>query len=234
MNKLKLMQKKLVTIGGIALAAIAVAAGVMIFTGSMATSAAERKQSAESSMSADRGQLDSMKSQLSQSSDAEKRYIEVMEHRKNDNFVADSDAMKDWLRHAKDQYRFGDTDFKLTMPLEKPSTRQGLPTVGFDIVERPEMKLELTAISDLHVFSFLDALVKETSGIIRINAFDLERTADIDSASLRALLTGQNPTPVKASVEFTWVGIHPKPEGTADNAAGGAPVPQDPAAGGAP
>jgi hypothetical protein len=211
MSKLKQLQKKLLVTGGIVLVLIGAAAGGMVFTGSMATEAETRKSSAESALNQDRSQLSNMKNQLTQSGDAEKRYGEILLKHPDDDFTANNDVLKSWLRNAKEYYRFGDNSFKLIMPLEKPSEKQGLPTVGFDVVERPGMKLELDAISDLHVYSFIGDMLRSSSGLVHLTHVEVTRKGDMNANTPRQLLSGLNPDMVNAVIVFDWAGVREKP-----------------------
>lgn len=208
MNKLKRLQKKLGMTAAICIAVLVVTGGIMAVTGSLASGASERKATAESGRSQDQAQLDTMKQQLEKAGDAEKRFITIQLEHPNQDFSTNSEALKDWLRSAKDQYRFADS-FKLTLALEKKSEKPEFANMGFDVIVREPMKLELDAISDMHVFSFLDQFQRDPPGFVRITKVELLRKNDMNATSYRQMLTGLNADFVSAKVEFSWIGVQP-------------------------
>jgi len=210
MNKLKTMKKQITKIGGIAAAMVVVTGGVMVFTSSMASSAAQRKTDAENARNNDSSQVSSMNQQIAQSGDAAKRYLEIQLKHPNPDFSANTDVLKEWLRETKDRYRFSN-DFKLTLALDKPSDKPEFANMNFDVEVRSPMKLDFGAISDMHVYSFVEQLLLEQTGFVRITRLELKRRTDMDATSYRQFLSGLNPDYVSASLEFEWVGVKPKP-----------------------
>lgn len=209
MNKLKLMQKQVGMASGIALAALVVTGGIMAFTGSLAGSAATRKAEADSNRNQAQSQLQSMQAQIEKSGDAERSFLDIQRAHSDPDYAASSEAIKDWLRAAKAQYRFSDT-FKLTLALEKKSERGEFSGMNFDIMVREPMKLELDAISDTHVFSFIDGMLREAPGFVRISKMDMQRKSDMSMNAYRYMLTGAGVDFVKAQLEFSWIGVQAK------------------------
>ncbi|PZP86603.1 MAG: hypothetical protein DI582_02365 [Azospirillum brasilense] len=222
MKKIKRMQKKLVKQGAIIGVVVVVAGGALFATGSMKNAAVERKNAATSARDQDNAQIASMRGQIDQSGAAEKRFIEIELAHPSGDYATNSERMKETLRDAKDRYRFANS-FKLTLPLETKSAKPEFSALNYDVIERLPVKIELGAISDAHVFSFLDELQKKTPGLLRITNLEMTRRADMDISSYTEMLGGQNPENVGASIEFTWVGIEPKP--TSEQPAAAAPAP---------
>lgn len=211
MNKAKQMQKKLVKLAAIIGGVIVVSIVGMVLTGSMADSAAQRKAAAENSRNNDSSQISNMRNQIDQSGDAEKRFVDIsLKHTSND-YSANTDTLKDWLRDTKNQYRFSD-NFKLSLAADKRSEKPEFANLNFDVTVREPMKLEFGAISDMHVFSFLRQLEQDMPGMVRITKFDVERRNDMTAASLREVASGAGSEYVSSSIEFRWIGVAPKKE----------------------
>lgn len=219
-SKAKILQKKIGVQAAIVGAVVVGCVGVMLLTGSLKSGAMERQTQAEGGRNSDSSQVATMRNQLDKSGDAEKRFITIETDYPSGVYAADSDAMKDWLRNAKDRFRFGN-NFKLTLALEKKSENSALATLNYDVMVREPMKLEFTAMSDMHVFSFIKELTTLTPGFIRITSLEMTRSNDMTINSFRQLRAGLNPEFVTVKLEFTWVGVQPKaPEaGTAPDAA---------------
>ena len=220
MNKAKQMQKSLGKLAAIVAGMVVVSIGAMFLTDSLADSAAQRKATAESARNSDNAQISTMRNQIEQSGDAEKRFIDIALNHTSSDYSANTDALKNWLRTKKDEYRFSD-NFKLTLANEKKAEKSEFSALSFDVSVREPMRLEFGAISDTHVFSFIRQLEHDTPGMVRITKLGIQRKNDINTASLREFAGGAAPENVTAEIEFSWVGLAPKEEKKNEPAAGG-------------
>lgn len=221
MNKAKQMQKNLVKLGAIVGGVVVVCVGIMVVTGSMADSAAQRKMNAENARNNDSSQISTMRNQIEQSGDAEKRFVDISLKHSSSDYSANTDALKEWLRQMKDKYRFSDS-FKLTLANEKKSDKPEFSALNFDVTVREPMKLEFGAISDTHVFSFVNQLERDMPGMVRVTKLGITRKSDITTSSLRDFAAGGTPENVEADIEFTWIGLTPKDD--KNNASSTAPA----------
>lgn len=194
-------------VGGI----VVISIGAMVLTSSLADSAAQRQAAAESARNSDNAQISTMRNQIEQSGDAERRFIDIALNHTNNDYSANTDTLKNWLRAMKDQYRFTD-NFKLTLANEKKSEKPEFSALNFDVSVREPMELKFGAISDTHVFSFIRQLEHDMPGMVRITKFNIQRKTDITTASLREFSGGAAPENVSADLEFTWIGLEPKQE----------------------
>lgn len=209
MNKLKQLTKRLGVEAGVVAGALVITGGAMMLTGSMLTSAEEKKLQAESSLTQDNTQLATMRSQLERSGEAEKRYIEIQLNRGNQDFSSSTDALRDWMRTAKDRYRLAN-NLKLNVPPSTKTTKQELATLDYDVLVRQGVTLELEAMSDLHVYAFLKELATGAPGIVRLQYLEMERKGDLNGQTVAQMTGGMAPTLVSAKMKFDWVGIEPK------------------------
>lgn len=226
MNKLKFLTRGLVVNGAAVLAALLIAGGLLFVTGSFSENALQAKTQAESALSQDNAQLAMLRSQLEQSGQAEKRFVEIQLNRTNTTFTSDTEALREWARGVKSRYRFAD-NFRMNLPPEIPSDKPELANLDYAVGVRSGVTIELEAISDLHVYSFLDDMRKSAPGLARVSFFELERKSDMEGQTYRELLAGGAPSLVTGRVQFTWVGLNPKPKGdaAATAAPGAAPMP---------
>lgn len=222
MNKAKQMQKKLVKLAAIVGGIVVACVVVMVVTGGMADSALQRKTAAENARNNDNSQISTMRNQIEQSGDAEKRFIEISLKHSSDDYSANTDTLKEWLRDRKNHYRFTD-NFKLSLANDKASERPEFANLNFGVTVREPMKLEFGAMSDMHVFSFLRQLEHDMPGMVRITKFDVERKSDMNAATFREMAAGGSSEYVTSEIEFSWIGLEPKAEKKADPAAVPAP-----------
>jgi hypothetical protein len=222
MNKYWALQKKMMVNAGVSAASLAVFGGIYFAVEGYASSKLEATAAAESALNADKAKITGFETQIRNSGAAEERFLEIKRSRVNQNFTADTEATTNWLRAAKQQYRFS-SGFKLTVPPEEPTKEADLKSMNYAITLRPETKMDFEAISDVHVFSFLDNFIQQTPGIIRIDKLEVKRKADLDATSISQMQGGFAPYLASATVEFTWISIGSKDsKAAASGATGGA------------
>ncbi|MES2985013.1 MAG: hypothetical protein V4735_07495 [Pseudomonadota bacterium] len=218
MNKYKELTKQTVRMTIMALIVVAAAGGVFAAVSMISGNIDKRKTDAESKYASDSGMLTSLKSQLNKSGEAEKRFVAIQLNRPSPDFSSSLETLKDVLSKAKGQYGFG--QFTLTRADELPTDKAELANFNFNITVRPRMSLTIQAVSDVHIFSFIDDLQRTAPGLIRIESLQLKRTKDMDDAAISQLRGGQLPMQVEGKIEFSQIGVVPK----AADAAPGAPA----------
>ena len=218
MSKHKQLAKILIRQGIICLVLIGVFVGIYFVTDDLADDSAKKKGDAETALKQDQGKITTMNTQIEKSSLAESRFEDLQKDRDALDFSINSDTFKEWLRNAKAQYRLSN-NFKLSLTPEKKFESKEIPD-AYEVYEHPGMKLEFSAMSDTHVFAFLQSLVRSAPGFIRIETFSIKRNGDLDPATIDQIKTGHTPYMVDAKIEFNWVGLRekPKPVETIDSA----------------
>lgn len=226
MNKLKQLQKRLGIESAIALVVLAGVVGLMMLTGNLAESAAQKKNTAEAGLSQDNSQLSAARSQLSRSGEAEKRFLDIQLARGNDNYASKSPDLYAWMTATMGRYRFPAASAKMALPAETAANKPELAGLEYNITQRTGATLDFEAMSDLHVYSFLNDLSRNAPGIVRVTSMSVVRSNDMTPQMIAQMVGGLAPNLVKASVTFDWIGINPKDvpaDGTSPQPAPGAP-----------
>lgn len=211
MTKHQALVKRAMRTGGVALGILVIFGAIWYVVGVQVSSQEKAKATAENSANGVQGQIASLQSQLDKSGNAEKGYLQLSNIRTSMDFVADSNALKEFLRLSKKLYRFS-SSFKLSVSQDKPAAPQGVSSLNYDVTVRPGMKLELEAMSDYHVFAFLDEMQRAAPGMIRIDGLTLKRRSDILASTVADMQRGSAPMQVEATIQFTWIGVAPKAE----------------------
>jgi len=215
MSKQKQLKKALVkhaaTYGGVVVGFAVLYFGTSAFLSSTLT----EKTEADRALSTDQAQVTTLTSQLDKSGIAEKRFIETQSQRVSFDFSANTEALKDWLKNAISQYRLSN-NFKLSLTPDKPTSIKELSGTDYEAIEHPGMKLEFSAISDTHAFSFIDDFVKNAPGFIVVETLSLKRTGDIDKNTITMLRGGATPFLVETKMTFNWIGLAEKPKKAPD------------------
>jgi hypothetical protein len=222
MKKYDALKKKIIKDAVVAGAIIAGSLVFMMAISGVAESALQDRASSESSLGAAHGQLSSLKMQIEKSGSAEKRYAGIQIERTQENYTADTEAFKEQIRVLKEKYRLTDT-LKLSLAPENKSTRPDFATGNYDVMQRDDTQLTFGAMSDVHVFSFIDEFMRSAPGIVRLTKLTLTRKMVMDSAAFTQMASGSVPEVVGVEMHFLWAGLVPKEKPKVPPAPGGAP-----------
>ena len=211
MNKYRQLTVKVAKMGAVAAVIIAVFVGIYIGISMYAETVSAERSKNENDYTKDRGLLADLRSQLNKSGEAEKRYLGIQADRTNPDFSATMDGdggLNNFLRDAKTRYHFD----KLTIKPVKEvvSDKPELSNFPFNVILRPHLVIQFQAISDVHVFSFIDDLRRAAPGFVRIDKIELKRTSDLVDSTIAQMQSGASPILVSATIEFTWIRITPK------------------------
>lgn len=209
MNKYTQLKKSTIVFAAVRSAIVMVFAGGYIASSSYLSSTDTQKSDAERALSQDNGRIADLNSQLEKSSIAEKRFLETQGHRTNENYESDSDALKAWIKQAIATYRLS-SSAKLSLTQDKLADIKELNGTTYEARERPDMKLEFSAITDTHSISFLEDLETNAPGFVVITRYTMKRMADIDRNVITLLHGGSVPFLVETHMTFNWVGLHDK------------------------
>jgi hypothetical protein len=209
MSKLHVLKKQVTREAGIAAGMVVAAFVLMMGTGYFSDGALESKNQVQSQYMQSESQLGMMRSQISKSADAEKRYVDIRLERDNEDFVNNTDQLKNLLREMKEQYRLSDT-MRLTISTEKPSEKPEFQTLNYKVIVREDMEMAAGAISDVHLYSLLKEMNRRMPGIIRIKNFKLTRKSSMSMENLAQLASGNKLELVDSAIKFTWITLEDK------------------------
>ena len=169
----------------------------------------EQKTSAESKFNADSGLLAALRDQMNKSGEAEKSYSAIQESRVSKSYETDLKTLRDYLSNAREQFKL--SDLKMKSATSEISDKPELANFTHNIQVWNRFRITFKAVSDVHVFSFLDDLRSATPGFVRIDALEIKRVSDFTDQSLSAIrISGAMPLNVEAKIEFSWIGLSPK------------------------
>ncbi|MFO0110314.1 MAG: hypothetical protein ACK52W_07265, partial [Alphaproteobacteria bacterium] len=183
----------------------------------------ESRTEAESLLNQDRAQLALMQSQLAKTSEATRLFDTLNLVEQDQYFANNTEAFKESLRSLKTKFRLGN-GMRLIITGVQVSQQADLQALNYKVLVREEMELVISAMSDLHVYSFLKQWLKEAPGIIRVNGLKLNRRAPMSLESLAQMKSGSVPELVDGAIRFTWITLENK-TAPADPAAPAAPPP---------
>lgn len=129
------------------------------------------------------------------------------------NKIADENVstdVTDWIRNARDpllklknQYKINTLDLSLTPPVE---TKTGELNRESILPISSKVTLKFGVASDELLFSFVDSLIKEFPGYVRIESIEATRSGEItDQLIAQVAQQGVAPTLVHGTIIFEWI-----------------------------
>ncbi len=216
MSKQQDLRKKTVKTTVMASIVVAVAGILYAATSFIAGGIATDKTTAEGKLNADNGLLSSLREQMDKSGAAEKRYVIIQEGRTSPSPETDIKALKEFLANAKLQYKFD--DLKIKPVIMAVSDKPELVNFNYNVQVWNRFRITLKAVSDVHIFSFLEYFRSAIPGFVRIDSLELKRVSDLTDQSLTAIRSaGTMPLNVEAKIEFTWIGLSSKEKNAIPN-----------------
>jgi hypothetical protein len=210
MNKYKQLTKKTAKTGVGAAIVVGICAVFYVGLSMYAETVAKQKSDVESKVTTDQGLLGSLKDQMNKSGEAEKRYASLQENRTTQSYSSSLDQFFDFLRQAKGRYQLTQFNRIGKPPKETVSDKPELAHFkSYDVMTRP-LKFQFNAVSDLHVFSFLDDIKASAPGMVRVDMLSIKRASDLNEVSFNNLATGASPLLVDAKLDITLITIVPK------------------------
>jgi len=227
MSRLQSLKKQVTRESALIGGGVVAAFVLMMGTGYLSEGAIQRKNMAQSQFTQSESQLGMMRGQINKSDDAEKRYIDIRLDRNNDNFLNDTDELKELLKQMKEQYRLSD-NMRLTISADKVSERPEFQALNYKVIVRDDMEITTGAISDVHLFSFLQDMNRRMPGVIRIKSFSMTRKSNMSFENLAQLSSGSRIEMTDGTIKFTWLTLEDKnpPKPAADDGAVPAAPPQ--------
>lgn len=208
MMKFNYLKKQLAVGAVISIVLIAIAAGAALYVVGLSETAIEDKARIESDIRNIESQVASYEAQLGKSDESLAVFVKMVELRGDglEFGITRSEAARA-LQNMVDKYRLDviSSEIGPLEPLEGPAYEG----IQMDI-ERSEIKIQFQAITDQHVYSFLEEFTLRFPGIIKLNGFNLEREREITSNTLFQVHSGGTPLLVKGGLTAEWILFTPK------------------------
>lgn len=220
MNKQKKLTQLVVKQGKISAVIVLVFLGIYFATDYVLSRAEEEHSKADQSLAQEQALATSLSNQIEKSGFAEKHFLETQRYRTNMDYSNNTEGMKSWLKSAIGRYRLAST-FKLSLTTAKPLENNELSGSKYELVQHEGMRVDFSAISDTHVYSFIEEMAAAAPGLIVIDSLNLTRMGEVDKARISDLRRGTEVYLVSGQMRFNWIGVNEK---TNKNSAFAAPA----------
>ncbi len=208
MNKFVSLKKKLITEGVIAAVVIGIFAGGLFFVMGISADAIKAKSDMESQIRSTESQISTYQAQLSKTDEATNIFAEVLLVREGDQrFSLTRAQLLEELQILVQQYRLTVISSQIT-PLRQ-RTEGEFGTLKQMDFQTAEIEMEFDAITDQHVYNFIDELSRRFPGIMTINSLDVSLEREMSNNAYLQVHSGGVPKLVRAGFTATWTSIYP-------------------------
>lgn len=209
MSKPKRMKKRIgleaVVFGGIA----AALAGGMIGTGSWFKSVDTKRMSLQSEVSNSESRIADITRQIDESGTSSEVFNKIRGQKDNLEFNFERDQARDRLAVLREKFRL--SSLALVVSPEITLNLPKLQNMNTGAVYT-DIELKFGAMSDTHIFSFIEELQRSMPGFVRVDKIELEREKAMDVTIFRLMSRGAVPQMVSGTIVFKWIGLaKPKP-----------------------
>lgn len=203
MMKYAYMRKKAIVEALVSVVFVALAFGGAMYVVGLSEGAVEEKNRVESNIRSTESEINTFKAQLGKADESLAYFVQMTELRGDDLefYVTRSQAARR-LQGMVEKYRLQVTSSEIG-PLQK---MENPSFVGINMgFERSTIDMEFEAITDQHVFSFIEELSLQFPGFIKIKSFDITRERAMTSNTMFQVHSGGNPMLVKAGLSADWI-----------------------------
>lgn len=203
--KFQQLRKTLIKYSIIMLLAVLVSCAVAYSIFSWSSALQQEAKRAEGRLNSARGEVASRESENKSARNSLELYRQITgesEQAKISDLSRDKAQL--WLKAIAKQNDIVDLEgsFDPVTPIAstdfKKTTLEGISSL---------VKLKFAAMTDVQIYRFIEAVLDDFPGYVKITAFTLERTGEVTAEVLRATGRGTVPKLVKGTMEFYWVGV---------------------------
>jgi hypothetical protein len=193
-------------------AAVLLGAGLlyMLVSDMQSTSDAELSR-LQRQLSFKKTEFNTLANQIENAKEGEQQFLKYALTRNNEDFLMDVADVKRRLRYLQSVFDLSE-NLKLALSTERKLQSPAFRSLPHTISVRSGAKLSFSTLSDLHVFSLIQALQTELPGIIEFTRVQVFKRNKLNTSALARISTGNQPELVAAELQFNWYSLNSKTE----------------------
>lgn len=211
MQKLRVLKKKLLTEVGIASAIVAALVGATIFIQGEITTDEQEQRGLRSSIQSLATQITDLENKHGIVNSSITEFRRIKDRLNRGDFRIDRDQATAIFDTLRKKYRIGNLSMTVTPKEVMSGNDVQRPTTQ---ITASQASLEFDAMSDIHVYSFVQEATQTLPGFLHITRFRINRQRKITPDVYVSVSKGEMPRMVSAEVGFMWLGIEEKPKVT--------------------
>lgn len=207
MKKLQTLKKKLLKESLISLGAVAVLIGATVFLqGNISTEEMEQR-TLQSGIRTLEGKIADLERKHGIVNTSIRDFRRLKERLGRGNYLINREQATDIFDHLRKKYRISNLSMTVTPKEVMRNADLERPTAQVTV---SEASLDFDAMSDVHVFSFLQEAADTLPGFLKVTRFRITRQRKITPDVYVSVSKGEVPRMVTAEVGFMWLGIEEK------------------------
>lgn len=210
MQKLQRLRKKLITEGAIAAGAVIFFIVATFFIQDEITSEEQEQRVLRSNIQSLAAQISNLERKHGIVNNSITEFRRLKDRLQRGDFRINRDQATDIFDTLRRKYRISNLSMTVTPKDVMRGADLERPTAEVTI---SEASLEFDAMSDVHVFSFIQEATQTLPGFLRITRFKMSRQRKITPDVYVSVSKGEQPRMVSAEVSFMWLGIDEKTKG---------------------
>lgn len=198
-KKLKQVQKEFIlhSLGAVCVGIILMIG--VIYTGSIRDRFLQQKQGEQIEINSLTNRLEEMTRKTKEINEAMKLWQKLnIQSKKREGLKIDK--ANEIIENLKKRLKLGAIEIDLSAPQELSDIYK-TDTVS---VVSSDMNLKIKALTDEQIFSFLELLLKELPGYIKLESVTIRRNIEITPDSLQKIIKGEYPELISAEIIFKW------------------------------
>lgn len=207
MQKIALLRKKLIKEGGIALGVVVALIVGMVFLGGEITKEEQEQIMLRGNIGSLGQQIADLEAKHGVVTSSITQFRRLKDRQKRGDFNINREQATDIFDTLRQKYRISNLSMTVTPKAEMSTPELMRPTAQMAF---SEAVLEFDAMSDIHVFSFVQDAAAALPGFLRISNFRIDRQRKITNEVYVSVSKGELPRMVSAKVTFMWFGIDEK------------------------
>lgn len=203
-QNIQIQRKKLIKESLIAFAAVAVLGALAATSDYLASRNESQIATLQGQLNNSTGQLTEMEHKYQVIKDSVEIYLEIKKQINTGYYTLDREKAKEILSGIGKKHRIDKIETQMS-PIET-LTMPGVSLQRAD-VQFSDVRLSFRAMSDMHVYAFIDSLMRELPGVKKITGLTISMVGSFSNESLADMSTGKKPEIMNAEITFFWMGI---------------------------
>ena len=204
MRKYQVLAKKTGIEAAIAVGVMAASVTLMIVVSGVLESATQKQATLQGEVAGIQSEIAQTRERIQSTGASTKIYDELKSARHTMALEVNRKAATETLGRLKDQFRLSSLNLQLSP--DQPLESDRLKTAGITAV-KSNVDITLGAMSDQHLFSFIQELSRSFSGFVKLREITITRSKAFDIDSMREISRGSKPEMVTGKLAFEWYGI---------------------------
>lgn len=209
MKKYERLKKRAIIEGAVAATLVlAVLGSMFLFSDLEGTRKTELKK-IKRQIQTDQAQLDEYNQQIDRAGVSSQIYDKAAHTKRDMNFYINRGSMRFELEDLKEKYRLSHLSMEVS-PFE-PFSNNELKALDISAIHS-RVDIKVGAMSDMHIFSFIEELNYRMPGLLRAESLHLTREKNMNIETLQQMKMGIAPQLVSGIMKFIWYGFAPLDE----------------------